>query len=218
MKTYTPAPDEVHERVTALVSRYYPDLQAVQAKIDILFVTSDQVGSALKHHGYPCSATIRIVGLRDRSKGHGDAEIIIEADKYASLTPESRDALLDHELYHLEPVRDKKTKFFKIDSHGRPKFKLRLHDRQFGWFDTIATRHGEASVEVNQAKEFFAEAGQLYFDLSETESQPARPSLAHRLSGLQKVAAEHGAVISIRPAGSEKEVIIDRSGVRSATA
>ena len=51
-----------------------------------------------------------------------------------------------------------------LDECARPKLKLKKHDRQFGWFDKIAERHGHASGEVRQALKLFTEARQLYFD------------------------------------------------------
>lgn len=50
-----------------------------------------------------------------------------------------------------------------LDDAGRPKLRLRHHDRSFGWFDEVAKRHGDESHEVRQAKQFADEAGQLYF-------------------------------------------------------
>lgn len=46
---------------------------------------------------------------------------------------------------------------------GRPVLKIRLHDQQHGWFDEIARRHGDASIEVQQAKAFADSSGQTYF-------------------------------------------------------
>jgi len=41
---------------------------------------------------------------------------------------------------------------------------MRKHDHQFGWFDAVAQRHGEASPEVRQARVLMESSGQLYFD------------------------------------------------------
>lgn len=51
----------------------------------------------------------------------------------------------------------------KRDDLGRPVLKIRLHDQQHGWFDEIARRHGDASIEVQQAKAFADSSGQTYF-------------------------------------------------------
>lgn len=74
-----------------------------------------------------------------------------------------RAALIDHEIYHLMPAKDKNQRF-KCDDQGRPILKLRKHDHQFGWFDEIARRHGENSGEVRQARDLVAKFGQVYFD------------------------------------------------------
>lgn len=162
-KTYDQAPDEVHRRVKALIRRFHPDLEKVGAKIDLLMASTDAEGAhAVTLGGYPCYAVVRTLGPKERAMGRGDAEIVIDRDHYEAMDPEVRDALLDHELYHLEVRLDKNGRY-KLDDHTRPMFRLRKHDRQFGWFDEIARRHGEHAIEVKQAHAIRDEAGQLYF-------------------------------------------------------
>jgi hypothetical protein len=165
MKTYDQAPEEVHDRAKALIRKYHPELEEVGIRIDILMASTDTEDShAVTLGGYPCHAVIRNLGPKERAMGRGDVEIVIALDKYAAMTDAERDALLDHELYHLEPRLGKYDKP-KFDDHHRPLFSMRKHDRQFGWFDEIARRHGDASFEVQQAHEIRDEAGQLYFDI-----------------------------------------------------
>jgi hypothetical protein len=167
MKIYSDASKDVRTRVTALVKKYYPELLKVGLKIDLQFVTSDDEEPALSvGGGYPAKAIIRKIPARDRHMGLGDCRIEIDEDIYEGMNDAERDALLDHELYHLELVLDKNRKP-KPDGAGRPKLALKLHDRQFGWFDAIARRHGAASTEVQQAKQLIHETGQMYFQLDE---------------------------------------------------
>lgn len=84
----------------------------------------------------------------------------LRSAEYVGSSPAERAALIDHELYHLELVRDK-TDRLKRDYMGRPQLTIRLHDHQFGWFDAIAKRHGETSQECQQAQRFHSHA-QLY--------------------------------------------------------
>ncbi len=160
-KTYDTAPSNVKQRADALIERNHEDLWKVEAKIDYLFATNDR-GDAVSHRGYPALAVVRIVNLKDRTKGMGDAEITIDAAKYLRMTPEQQDALLDHELHHLIVMRDDDG-MAKTDDLGRPRFKMRKHDFDFGWFTEIATRHGMNSPEVTQAKMMWDEANQSLF-------------------------------------------------------
>lgn len=168
-KTYDQAPDEVHDRVRTLFHRYYTDtLKAVGAKIDLLMVSTDaEDAHALTHGGYPALATVRIIGAKDRAKGCGDAEIVIDRDAYEGMTSSQRDALLDHELYHLD-IKRGRTGQPKFDDHKRPCFTMRKHDIQVGWFAEIARRHKENSHEVRQATEIHEEYSQLLFGFAES--------------------------------------------------
>jgi hypothetical protein len=147
---------------------YHAELLDAEVKIDFVFAKpsldkdGEPTGNAITHHGMPALGLCRILNLKDRTKGNGDAEILLDYDFWDSASDAERDALLDHELHHLELKRDKKNRV-KRDDLGRPLFKMRKHDRQFGWFDCIARRHGPASQERQQAREIFSEAGQLYW-------------------------------------------------------
>lgn len=158
---YTPADSECLDRVNALIERYYPHLKDNEVTIELLFATADE-GQPLKHGGYPAAAIVRIVSEKDRVKGNKDAEICIDQLRYEEMSAEEKDALLDHELYHLV-VKYDDHEAVKRDSADRPKLGMRKHDHQFGWFAEIAKRHGEASGEVRQAREMVEGSGQAYF-------------------------------------------------------
>lgn len=163
MKTYDQATPEVQARAVALMKRFYPEFVAVKLKVDFIFASTDsEDGHAVTHGGYPAAAVVRIVSLKDRAKGLGDIEIVIDRDGYLDMTDEEKDALLDHELYHPQLQLDKNRKV-KFDGHGRPKLTMRKHDFQVGWFHEIARRHGSASGEYKQAQSLMGEHGQLYF-------------------------------------------------------
>lgn len=162
MKIYTPASSEVRDLIAELVDKSYPDIASLTTSFDLLFVETTGDGPALSCRGCPAYAVIRIVGSRERAKGAKDVEICIDKFHYANLADRTQRALLDHELFHLEPKTDK-TGAFAVDQNRRPKFKMRKHDREFGWFDEIARRHGIHSIEVLQAKKIIADTAELYF-------------------------------------------------------
>lgn len=162
MKTYSQAPD-ADDCIARIQCGYHEELEEVT--VSALFVFDLEGSDAvLKHQGYPAQAVIRITPTRDRALGMADACIVIDRSNWLMLSQRQRDALLDHELTHLVRVLDKETGRPIFDAVDRPKLAMRRHDHQFGWFDEIAQRHGDASPEVRQAKRLMESSGQLYFD------------------------------------------------------
>jgi hypothetical protein len=179
-KTYEHAPDEVSERASEIIEKFHDDLYAAEVKIDYIYARNDK-GYAVTHHGNPALAVVRIVSLKDRAKGHGDAEITIDADAYEAMSGEQKDGLLDHELYHLI-VRYAKDGCVKTDDLNRPMFKMRKHDWDMGWFTAVARRHGRNSPEVTQAQILWANDGQAYFPmLTDGEAQKDSIDISERV-------------------------------------
>jgi len=144
--TYELAGEEIKETLAAVIDEYQPQLRDAGLLVDVLLAhapsdaNGDKVGPAVQLHGYPCYATIRIVGLRDRVAGRGDAELILDGD-HCDTWPEAQlRAILDHELTHLE-LRVSDGGHVRRDDIDRPLLRIRKHDRQFGWFDCVARRH-----------------------------------------------------------------------------
>lgn len=164
MKRYDEADLEAVERMAAIRDRYYPELAGIRIGMLIIY-DDDEDKQVLKHGGYPAAALARVVSERDRAAGMCDAQIILDQSSYRRMTEKQRDALIDHELHHFEVMPDK-SGAPRMDTNERPRLRIRKHDHQFGWFDTIAERHGEHSVEVKQARQLVDESGQLYFDFA----------------------------------------------------
>jgi hypothetical protein len=163
-KYYDKASPDVEQRIQGIRETWYPELEGVA--ICALFVFGDEDEQVLTHNGYYAAATMKIVGTKERAAGLADAMLVVDRYVYSAMTPAQMNALLDHELYHLERVIDEKTGHAAIDAIGRPRLSIRKHDRQFGWFDEIAERHGENSIEVQQARHFASATGQLYLDFT----------------------------------------------------
>lgn len=163
-KEYGKASDDVLNRIEKLRKKHYVDLESVT--IQALFVFDQTNEQCLSHQGYPAAAVTKIVSVKERAAGLADVMIVVDRFYYSSLVGDECNALLDHELYHIERVIDEKTGRPAHDVIDRPKLRLRKHDRAFGWFDEIAARHGHASVEVRQAQDLLSSARQLYFDFA----------------------------------------------------
>lgn len=159
MPNYERAPDEVNELVQLVADTHHGELLAAGLKIDVLFAhakkdkNGDPVGPALKHQGYRAKAIVKITGLKDRAKGLGDCELVIDGDEWDTWSLEERRALIDHELTHLKLVT--REGVILRDDLSRPRLACRLHDVQVGWFVEVAARHGEASTEQQQARQIF---------------------------------------------------------------
>jgi hypothetical protein len=170
MKTYSSASDEVARTIQRMVKDYHPDLENVTVGALFVFDVEDSALQVLKHNRYPALATVKITSLRDRALGIPDAVIVVDRACWLNYKAQACDALIDHELTHLERDIDTDTGLPLFDSLNRPKLKARLHDHQLGWFDEVARRHGEYSPEVKQARSLLAETGQLYFDFAQAKA------------------------------------------------
>jgi hypothetical protein len=163
MKVYEKAEPHVYHKAESLIKQFHPELQKAELTLDILMATNE-AGDAVSHGGYPALAVVRITNLKDRVLGMADAQITIDARAYENMTDEQRNALLDHELTHLQVLYDD-DHLMKTDDIGRPKLKMKKHDYQFGWFRVIAERHGRASPEVYQARILWEKDGQAFFPM-----------------------------------------------------
>ena len=94
-------------------------------------------------------------------KGCGDVEIRLDGDLIKHMDEEQILALMDHEVTHIQ-VRENKDGEILFDDLGRPKIDLRKHDHEFGWFDEVAQRWGESSMEVKQAKQLVNQIRESY--------------------------------------------------------
>lgn len=152
MKCFEQAGLEVEDRRDRMLA-FHPALVKWKVKVDLVCVhdPAKEDVPVLSHHGVPALAVVSVRPVKLRAQGLGDAEILIDLRRWEDMEPEKRDAVIDHELQHLEVVLDKQNNV-KVDAAGRPRLRIRKHDYSFGWFEVIARRHGPASVEVQQAR------------------------------------------------------------------
>lgn len=181
MPILTKDPPGVGEVVNRMIERYHGGLRDAGISIDILEArpraddNGDSEAYALKLHGYPCQATIKVVSYKDRVLGGADALLTIDGDAWETLSDDERDALVDHELEHLELKTDRDGNVLR-DDIDRPKLRIRLHDHQYGWFDSVARRHGKASLEHKQMAVFIDSRRQMWlpFESDEEAQSEAR--------------------------------------------
>ena len=164
MPTFERCDKSVGEMASSLLRGFesHKPLVAAKVTIDFLYAYADRdnkgnrKNDALVLHGYPALGICKKTSLKDRAKGNGDAEILLDGDWWKEATDEQQRALLDHELHHLFFTGD-------LDDLDRPILSIRQHDFNFGWFKIIAERHGAASQEQMQAAVMMESSGQYFW-------------------------------------------------------
>lgn len=174
---------ELFQHLSEVMTKYHPALRDAEVVVDLLLAygprgkDGDLKGPALKDRGCACAAKVRATNLKDRAKGNGDLEIVLDGDRIDTWSDETVQSILSHELTHKELKCDKEGNL-KRDDLERPLFSTRYHDREFGWFDDVARRFKENSLEVVQATEMiqsvqFQQCYQLELDFGGEEARDA---------------------------------------------
>lgn len=172
-KWYTCGDEEVQQRIQRIIEKQYPELHSAEVDVRALMAHAGEGEDAVKLHGYPCYAVVKRVGIKERSQGLGDATIIIDAERYEKLSERRRDALIDHELCHLEVAKDKHGDV-KKDEADRPVLKIKLHDWQLGGFAQISQRYGADALEVESVRIASDTWGQLFWNWQDDDAAPPK--------------------------------------------
>jgi hypothetical protein len=159
-KCYEICGADVDKMVLTSMKKQHREIAEEGVTVQCIFVFDGSKHSCLSLHGYPAAAVVRRTSLKDRAKGMADAEIVIDKVWWDAASTDQQEALIDHELEHLELALDANNAV-KEDDLGRPKLKLKPHDWQLGGFASIVKRHGSAACEFQMAKAFKDEFGQL---------------------------------------------------------
>lgn len=214
MSTFERCDESVDQMAQEILKQFETHKPLLDAKVRIDFVfafaPTDSmgcpVGNALKLHGRAADGICRILPLKQRALGRGDAEISLDGDHWRDYSDAERRSLLDHELHHLA-VRLKQG-LADRDSHGRPLLRMRKHDVEFGWFALIAARHGVESGERRQAQSIMDQWGQYFWP------QVAKPSPnAVPLKAL--LGTKDSGISSVTISSGSNSVTIDREGAKA---
>lgn len=155
---YRQAPQEIHDLLAEVIASTHKDLKAAGVTISIMTAHAkvneegEPEGPALKHHGYPAAAVIKVNSYKDRVEGKDDATLLIDGDRWDEFSIKKQRGLIDHELTHLVVQRGKRGGI-KTDKCGRPCLKTRPHDAEIGVFYDVVERHGEDALETVAYKE-----------------------------------------------------------------
>lgn len=166
MSTFHKAPLDVTaiaDSVRREFAQVFSPIDHVKIDFQIAYGDVDEdsgeiISDALRHGGVKVLGLCKILSSKDRAHGLGDVRITVDGDWWKDASEEQKRALLDHEMFHIALPKKQ-----PLDEHGRPKLKMRKHDWQFGWFKSVAARHGLHSLECQQAKLIFDHDGQSFF-------------------------------------------------------
>lgn len=158
--TYSAADGECLSLLSRVMAEHHPKLAEAGVKVDVLMAENPN-GDAVKLHGAPAIAVVRVVRLKDRVKGMGDAEITIDLFAWNQMSERHREATLFHELEHLVRVERKKPEegepAWATDDIGRPKLKTRPGDWDSGdGFVRCIQVYGDHAVEFSNIRRAWA--------------------------------------------------------------
>lgn len=167
--TYEKCPPGVAEMAAEVIATHDRHLPLTDCGLRVAYIFAynlndegEPAGPALKLHGVTCAAIARKIGSKDRVlMPDSDAVIYIDFQEWQGFNDKQRLALLDHELYHFQPII--KDGAFVLDEHKRPKLRIREHDVDIGWFRDVALSHGAFSMERGQAHELMHRDGHVFF-------------------------------------------------------
>jgi hypothetical protein len=162
--TYESCDGVVGTVIERIVNKEHGEFASCEPPVTIAALwarNSDKTQPAVKLHGYPCRATIRKTNSKERANGSADLMIVIDEAVWDSLDSGSRDGLISHEIEHVELLM--KGNRAKIGHDGRPALRLKPHDYELGGFLDVIRRHGDNSLEYQDAKTFATDQRQLLF-------------------------------------------------------
>ena len=171
MPTYKKCPKEVTDLALTILCEFetHKPLLDAKVRVDFMFAMPDlgedgqPLNDAIPFRGQKALGLTRILGLKERAKGNGDAEVLLDQWWWNDASEAEQRALLDHELHHLSLKKKKLNGPIEYDDGMRPKLKMRKHDVEIGWFSIVAARHGNSSMERLQAKQIADNYGQYFW-------------------------------------------------------
>lgn len=178
-KYYELAGPEVMATVKKVMDEVREDLHDAGVTVQAIMIDagSDEEGNrkpAITKEGWPVAAKIKITSLRDRVLGQADAVMDIDKPYWMDLLPAEREALVDHELAHLELEKDEDGEV-RLDASERPVLKTRRHDWHLTGFAEVVERRGEAALEFKGLAAFMEKKpAQMVMDFVQTDGKAKR--------------------------------------------
>jgi hypothetical protein len=162
--TYTMADRDLTTLLARTMAKRHPRLYDAGVRVGVLLAHNPDV-PPIKHGGHPVLAKIKPVPLKDRLLKGIDAELVIDAAEYERLRERQKEALLSHELSHIDTIdrgegdsdedqgegASKVT--WKVDDLGRPKLKSVPGDFDAGdCFLQVISYYGDDAIEYEMLR------------------------------------------------------------------
>ncbi len=217
MPLFERADESIHRLMQKTMDEFHPGLRDAQVTVDCVMAHAKRdaegqpLGPALKLHGVPAHAIAKILKLKDRAMGRADGEITIDGDRWDTWTAAQQKALLDHELEHFQLKLDREGGVVR-DDLDRPSLKMKHHDWDFGWFTSIAQRHGPASFECQQAEQVFQKDGQFLFPFAAPGRREKAEKFLAAASGVESITLSGGGKSVTLPSHQKKHRAVRTHG------
>lgn len=149
-KVYEEAPPAAYDLLRRALA-HHPELVQHELAVKLVFVSKldrdEELVRCLRCHGANADAIISLFRGKQRLYNPGlDAEITIDLAVWKDADERRQLALLDHEITHLELVRNKDMSVRLMDD-GRPRYKLKPDDFTLTGFYATVRRYGEHATE-----------------------------------------------------------------------
>lgn len=152
-KIYENARVEDYEIMRMMIARFHDRLIDTDTRVQLTIVrkfnSQDEEVPCLRFAGAQAAAVARPIAPRQKLHLQFDAEITLDGHVWDSLNIESKRALIDHELTHLEPMLDRRTSEPKKCDRGFQIIRCRRDDFLLTGFLEVVRRHGRAALEFN---------------------------------------------------------------------
>jgi hypothetical protein len=189
--------------VAKVIDKHRPDLAAAGVTVTCLlaYAGKDKAGNpkpAVKHHGREAWAVVKRTSLKDRVAGQSDAIITIDDPKWETLNDIQREALIHHEIEHLQlkldPTEAVEAQIADLDDHNRPKLTMKPHDWEVTGFRATVEKYGVQALDWKQTVDFMqGEDGQFLMGFAGEGGAKEQPTprattaaLTAALSGTEK--------------------------------
>lgn len=192
MKTYRLADDACRTPFEIAIAKHHPEL-ADKVNVAIIMVMpalgkdGKPTAPAVSHAGSPAFATIQITSAKDHPICPHDAVIRVDEYKFDLMPIESQVALFDHELSHLELMRDKNGQLVSHDN-GRPKIQSVPDDYALTGFFKVWQRHGKNAIERIAIGDVLEEAHERKAQMTFGFMESAKPVTTSKKSSKKKTA------------------------------
>ena len=155
-KNYEMASQEDVKLMNEIIDKHYKELRDYDIQIGLFYLypkldkDGNSKGPSIKSQGVACAANIRIVSDLNRLTDNTDVKIVLAQEIWSKISKEEKEAILDHELYHLVIAKDPKTDepLTISETSDKVKLKMKVHNIVLWGFSDIIERHKMNSQEL----------------------------------------------------------------------